>query len=504
MRSRPSPTLAGHVTVLPELRRRLALARARRVAPVAALAVLALAVLALAPATAAARASLQLGIQDVAFDGTATPQQTADGYDVLSAVHGSLVRLNAFWYAIAPQTPQPGFQAANPADPEYRWSDLDTAVRNAVQHGVTPILTLSGAPPWAQGPNQPQNPAFGFGVWDPNPTDFAQFAQAAATRYSGHFPDPSNPTQFLPRVRYFEIWNEENIPLFLAGPNLYATYRALIGAAYPAIKSVDPSDQVVMGGLAPLGYSGGPDPLKFAAEMMCLRRVGTKFVRLGGCTAAPFDIFAEHPYSLGVAPTETVPKQVYDDVRVGDVYKIRNLLNAAARLHTLGSRRPPFWVTEWGWATNPPDSKEGNSFKLAARYVAYSMYEMVKQGASVIVWQEIHDETANGLPGSGLETKSGKRKPSMQAFTFPFIASVSGRRGFGWGRVPESGPVKVRVQRQTRGGWTTVARVTTGSDGVFTARFSASGNATYRALVSHGPRSLAYYSAPIPPGASHG
>jgi hypothetical protein len=490
------PTLAGPVTVRSELRRRLGLARARRVAALIALAMLALA---LTPSAAGARQTLQLGLQDVAFDGNATPQQVAHGYQVLGAVHGSLVRINAFWYSIAPTAPNSG---ADPADPAYNWSALDTAVRNAAQHQATALVTLSGAPAWAQGPNEPQNPAFGFGVWDPNPTAFAQFAQAAATRYSGHYRDPQNPGQFLPRVRYFEIWNEENIPLFMAAPDLFSTYRALIGAAYPAIKSVDPTDQVVMGGLAPLGYSGAPGPLKFAAQMMCLSRVGTRFVPLSGCSPAPFDIFAEHPYSLGVTPTETVPKQVYDDVRVGDVYKVRKLLNAAARLHTLGSRRPPFWVTEWGWATNPPDPKEGNSFKVAARFVAYSMYEMWRQGASVIVWQEIHDGTANGLPGSGLETKTGKPKPSMQAFTFPFIASVTRHSGFGWGRAPESHAVNVKVQRLSRHGWITVAHTTTSSDGLFKVHFFASHNAIYRARVLHGPKSLAYYSAPIPPAPS--
>ena len=43
-------------------------------------------------------------------------------------------------------------------------------------------------------------------------------------------------------------------------------------------------------------------------------------------------------------------------------------------------------------------------------------------------------------------SKNGKRKPSLQAFAFPFFASVSGHRGFGWGRAPESPPVKVTVQ----------------------------------------------------------
>jgi hypothetical protein len=471
---------------------------ARRLAPIAALCALALA---LAPASASA--AFQLGLQDVAFDGDASPQQVADGYNVLQAVHGSLVRLNAFWYAVAPGEPQPGFQANNPGDPQYRWGPLDTAVRNAAARHVTTVLTLSGAPGWAQGANKPQNQAFGFGVWDPNPTDYAQFVQAAATRYSGHFADPQNPGQFLPHVRYYEIWNEENIPLFMAAPDLASAYRALLTGAYSAVKSVDSNDKVVFGGLAPLGYAGSPRPLKLAAQMMCLRRVGTRFTKLGGCTAAPFDIFAEHPYSLGVTPTETVPSQVYDDVRVGDVYKLRNLLNAASRLHTLGSRRPPLWITEWGWATNPPDRKEGDPFNAAARYVAYSMYSMFKQGASVVVWQEIHDGTANGLPGSGLETKSGRRKLSMQAFTFPFIASVSHRRGFAWGRAPVSRRVRVFVQRQTHGRWKTVASTQSGSDGIFSVRFGATGNATYRAQVSHGSRSLTYNSAAIPPRSTH-
>jgi hypothetical protein len=474
------------------------LPRLRWLAPL--LAALALA-LVLALGSTPAQAAFQVGLQDVAFDGDASPQQTAEGYNVLGAVHGSLVRLNAFWYAIAPADPGP--RAADPSNPQYHWGALDTAVRNAAARRVTPVLTLSGVPTWAQGANRPANPAFGFGVWDPNAADYAQFIRAAALRYDGHFADPQNPGRLLPRVRYFEIWNEENIPLFMAAPDLAASYRALLSGAYASIKSVDPSDKVVLGGLAPLGYAGSPGPLKLGAQLLCLRRVGTRFVRVSGCSAAPFDIFAQHPYSLGVTPTEKVPAQVYDDVRVGDFYKVRNLLNAAARLHTLGNRRPALWVTEWGWATNPPDRKVGDHFNAAARYVAYSMYEMYKQGASLVVWQEIHDGTANGLPGSGLETNSGRRKPSMQAFTFPFIASVSHRRGFGWGRAPVSHRVRIFVQRRTRRGWRTVASARTGSDGIFSAHFAASGNATYRAQVSHGPRSLAYNSAPIPPRPTH-
>jgi hypothetical protein len=59
------------------------------------------------------------------------------------------------------------------------------------------------------------------------------------------------------------------------------------------------------------------------------------------------------------------------------------------------------------------------------------------------------------------------------------------------------------VQRQTRHGYKTVASARTGSDGVFTVHFSASGNATYRAQVSHGPKCLPYNSAPIPAKFTH-
>jgi hypothetical protein len=86
----------------------------------------------------------------------------------------------------------------------------------------------------------------------------------------------------------------------------------------------------------------------------------------------------------------------------------------------------------------------------------------------------------------------------MQAFGFPFVASVQNGQGFGWGRAPNLSPAKITVERQTSHGWRRVAGTTTGRDGVFSVHFRASGNATYRASVAHGAKSLPYFSAPIP------
>lgn len=480
-----------------ELQRRLGFASRRFFIPL-----LVLAVLAMIPA--AAQASFQVGLQDPAFDGTGSASQTDSAYHVLHAVGGSVVRLNVFWYQIAGAVPKAGFQPTNPGDPEYQWTALDAAVRQAAASHVTVVLTLSGAPGWAQGPNQPTKEPIGTGAWDPNPTDFGSFAQAVAERYSGHFADPLRAGQALPRVKYFELWNEENLPLFLAAPELINTYKALLTDGYNGVKAGAADNQVVFGGLAPVSYLPGlsVSPLKFAAQLMCLRRVGSHFVRLGGgCRAAPWDIFAEHPYTLAVTPTQGASH--YDDVLVADVHKLRHLLNAARRLHTIRSGNHPLWVTEWGWVTHPPDSLVGDSFNTAARYVAYGMYEMWKAGVSLVVWQGITDQSPTQLAGSGLETKTGQPKPQMQAFTFPFIASVDHGRGLGWGRVPGAGRVRVTVQRRSAHGWRRVASAQTGRDGVFSIHFVAKGNATYRARGPNGVKSLGYYSARIPARRTH-
>jgi hypothetical protein len=475
-----------------DLRGRLACVR--RLRPAALIAALILVALP-GPATA----GFQVGLQDPSFDGTVTAAKSAAGYGVMSAAGGSVVRLNVFWSDVSPTKPG---ASTTPSDPAYRWTALDAAVRDAAAHHVTPLLTLATAPKWAQGPHHPPKDGIGVGAWDPKAADLGRFAQAVAERYSGGFPDPLNPGQDLPRVKYFEVWNEPNLPLFLAAPHLVSEYRSMLSDAYRAIKAVDRTDQVVMGGLAPVSYQPGftVSPLKFAAEMMCLRRAGKRFVRTGHCRAAPFDIFAEHPYSLAVTPTQ--PAGSYDDVLVADVHKLRDLLDAASRLHTIARGPHPLWFTEWGWVTKPPDSKVGDSFSTAGRYVAYSMYEMWRAGGSLVVWQGIHDGAPGQLGGTGLETSTGRVKPSLKAFGVPFIASVTRRGGFAWGRVPVSAPASVAVQQRTRHGWRTVAHAKTGSDGVFSVHFRGRGNATFRAQGG-GVTSLPYYSAPIPARRTH-
>src|SRR6185503_3486207 len=115
------------------------------------------------------------------------------------------IRLDARWSHIAPAgSARPaGFDASNPADGAYRWQVLDEQVKRAVAHGLDPIVGFDSAPSWAEG--RGSGPG---GTVRPDPRELGRFAHAAAERYSGHFAG-------LPRVRYWQAWNEPNLILFL-------------------------------------------------------------------------------------------------------------------------------------------------------------------------------------------------------------------------------------------------------------------------------------------------
>ena len=80
-----------------------------------------------------------------------------------------------------------------------------------------------------------------------DPTDFKNFAQAVAERYSGRHPG-------LPFVRFFGIWNESNLATFLrpqfdaAGRIVSpAIYARLAIAGYAGIKAANPQALVGVG-----------------------------------------------------------------------------------------------------------------------------------------------------------------------------------------------------------------------------------------------------------------
>lgn len=460
------------------------------------------------PGVASAR--FELGLDDTT---NLTGGDGAKAPNAARAVHATTQRIIVFWSRVAPggASEPAGFDARNPADTHYDWTAVDAAVRAAHQRGLRVLMTLYGAPKWAQGPDRPSSDTvvgqqIGPAAWDPDPRAFAAFARAAAQRYGGSFPDPLHGRHSLPRVRDWEMWNEEDLPLMFASPHPVDDYRELLNYGYDAVKSVHRTNTVVVGGFAPVSFlQRSISPLRFAADLLCLRRHGRRFSRVRHCPhRARFDVLAHHPYSLAATPTKHAYH--YDDVLVGDMGKLNTLLRTADHLHTAFPlrERHRLWVTEWSWPTNPPNHQLGDAPRTAARYVALSMYLMWHSGVQLVVWQNMVDDPKTPGPGfsfvfvgAGLYTQAGRAKPTEAAFRFPLYARVHRGHGYAWGRAPVSARTRVTVQRRTHGHWRSIAHAVTGTDGVFQVHFHASRNASFRALAD-GHASLAYDSTPVP------
>ena len=468
-------------------------------------------------APASALGQFQLGIEDPLLNQPTPTALSTAAFGTFRQLAASTTRVAVAWETVAPTgaAMPAGFNPSNPADPHYRWGSIDAAVRSAADHGASPLFEIFTAPGWAQPPGKPADVSYFRGAWDPSATQFRSFSLALARRYSGNFPDPLQPGTDLPRVKLYEIWNEENIRYELAAPDPVGEYRSLLNAAYGAIKSIHEDNVVAIGGLGNVGVARfstpygirrySISPLKFAAALMCLRRVGTHFVRSPTCPVrAHFDVLAVHPYTLASTPTKHAYH--YDDVLVGDMGKVRTLLQAAETLHTAAPNiEYGLWVTEWSWFSNPPNPVIGEPDAVAARYTAYGMYELWRSGVSLVIWLLIRYEPAylNAPPagkyGGALFTVSGEPTLKLRAFEFPVVAAVKGGRGFVWGRAPVKHKTQVFVQHAIGSRWRTIGRVRTTADGVFEFHFTARGNGRYRAQIKHGLVSLGYDSTPIPP-----
>jgi hypothetical protein len=379
-----------------------------------------------------------------------------------------MVRINVPWNQVAPSVRPAGFDPSDPSSHGYDWASVDTQVRDLTAGGMRVLITLLGAPSWAEGPGMPASAA--PGTWRPDPAQFAAFARAAAVRYSGSFPDPLNPSSPLPRVSYWQPWNEPNLSTYITPQWVPASrgftaespiiYRDLLNAFYQAVKAVSPSNFVVTAGTAPYGDPPGGDrvpPVEFYRDLFCLKDDGG--LTPLRCPSRPhLDAISHHPYGIGGPLWHA---QNPDDAAVPDVYKIVTVLKAAERSrHVLPKGRKQMWDTEVSWDSTPPDPG-GVPINKQARWMEQTMYVLWRQGVDTILWLQIVD--APPVPSYGTTSQggtyylNGQPKPAAQALRFPFVTQRTGRRRvIAWGRAPEGGMLKVEVLRRNR--WRTARR----------------------------------------------
>jgi hypothetical protein len=322
------------------------------------------------------------------------PDRQSELETATSTNNAAILRTLVTWADVAPTKPA---NAANPFDPAYRFDDIDEFVRSAQVQGSEILMTIWGTPKWANG-NKTRN------YLPTSMADFQNFTKAVATRYSGR-------TAGYPFVRFFGIWNESNLGLFLT-PQFNAkgdivspaAYAKLAAAGYAGIKAGNSKALVAIGETS----SNGRDKKKAGATDAV--KPGT-FARLVAKANKnlKFDAWAQHPYPVPVNQKPTQKVQ-WPNVALTSLPQFETSLDT-----WFGRKNIPVWITEYGSETKPGEPN-GVTESQQATYVTQAI-DIAKKDKRVpmFIWFVMRD-SAGSLWQSGIYRKTGAAKPSQPKF----------------------------------------------------------------------------------------
>jgi hypothetical protein len=374
---------------------------------------------------AAASSTARMGIQDDAWLRWG-PETLDDRLATLDRLGVRTVRFTLVWSEVAAKKPANG---RNPNDPAYDWSQFDPVLNGLHARGITPIVTLYGAPKWSNGGHAPN--------WLPR-SGFGNFAYAAAKRY--------------PWVRLWTVWNEPNTRVFSipVSPSLYV--RRLLNPAYALLHAANRRNVVAGGVTSPRKSPSGMSPTAFMTGMHSAR--------------ARLDAYAANPY-----PGRKTETPFHDPCTHCTTLTMAHLPQIRALVTRLFGARKPLWLTEYGYQTNPPDRILGVSPARQATLLGQAALRVWEQpGTTVLIHFLVQDEPSLGGWQSGLFTAHGSAKPALRAFALPLAEqSRNGTRTVLWGQVrPGSGKRPYVIQRWTGRSWANIGSVKrTGAGGTF-------------------------------------
>ncbi len=325
-------------------------------------------------ALAAPAPALEVGLNE-------TLGQTRPTAQTVSDLGAGWVRIWATWESAQP-SPGPGGWRPDIID------NANRAVADAKAKGLKVLMVVQRSPAWASG---------GHGGTYP-PTDPATFG-AAMRGFA----------EKVPGVDAWELWNEEDAHMFWAGGADPAKYAAMVKAAYPAIKAVQPHDVVVTG--ATTGNN-----MDFIAALYDHGIKGS------------FDAVAVH---TDTACLVNGPDVHYRDERgrIGQFsFTGYREVHAVMRRHGDGDK--PIWMTELGWGTETTAPGSCNVGKWAgqkplgvteaeqAQYLTQA-YRCLAADPFVThaFWFGIQDIPGSPYPGGlGLFRHDASAKPAVAAF----------------------------------------------------------------------------------------
>ena len=337
-----------------------------------------LAVLACAPA--AFGAEIGVNVSGPPTTGASTPPNAGAGARYMDRLKPRWVREWLWWSSTEPT---PG---AVQGDVLSRLGASAAALQAA---GTKTDLVIVGAPQWASGSSDPLTPPA-----DPNAMARFLAKVAGHPAMGGH-------------IAAYEIWNEEDAPLWMRGAPSPAVYAGMLRAVYPAIKAADPSATVLVGGLTGNDYAyldqlyangakGSFDGVAVHTDTACLTKSPSAWAR--------------------DAPSGRISQFAFTGYR--EVY--RSMVAA-------GDGDKGVWMTELGWNTSKKRcdvgrfagqkdggvSEDAQARFLTSAYACLAADPFVKMAA----WFNLQDTGAADELNDryGLLRADGSSKPSADA-----------------------------------------------------------------------------------------
>ena len=259
------------------------------------------------------------------------------------------------------------------------YNDFKSVVTNAHARGMGVVFVLVGSRDGAT----------------TDPADFANFASAFATEMKS-----------VGGATAYEVWNEEDETDFWGAAVDAGHYAAILKAAYPKIKAVDPQAKVLLGPLTGNNYGflqqvyaagagGSFDAASVHTDTACLVDPPSSYYRENG----------------QVARFTFLGFRTVHDVMVAN-----------------GQGDKPIWMTELGWTTATSTCGRGmwagqkpagvseaqQAANVREAYHCLAGYPYVQAG----LWFTLNDTNGHGdeLDHYGLQRYDGSHKPSWDAF----------------------------------------------------------------------------------------
>jgi GH35 family endo-1,4-beta-xylanase len=330
------------------------------------------------PSSAGASSSMEFALQD---DDVFVNQVGLDRDRALehaSELGVSRIRVNVLWARI--------LVSGGSSNPVYDFSAIDALQEAAQDRGIELQLTITGpAPAWATRNHK-------VGPVAPDAGKYGAFVKTVVTHFKG-------------KVNRYSLWNEPNWNTWLAPAKEAATlYRGMYRAGYAAAKAADPSAQILMGELAPIGGGRAIAPLKFLRDMF---KKGSKPLKADG--------FAIHPYQFTSAPNKA-PAGKPDDVTIGNLPRLTTALDALYKkrqLQTSKGRKLDLFLTEFGYLT--VGSRKQSPSRIASWMVAaIKIAERNKRVRQLLQFQLV-DGPADAIWHSALLTRQGEPRQAYKA-----------------------------------------------------------------------------------------